>query len=561
MNGIVFQPANGGGLLYDLVCAGFNLLKDGTAIEVGFCRVGDAAFNVLDGNDSSGQLHTSVGVFLDAEIAVRLVFKGNLCNLAILHGDILRGIFTQQEKLGSFTLNDCVIAGNGQGNVDLAVIVGDKGSQSITAGGDDLKKRTAERDGSASLILHDSQAGFHLLHRLIAIIAVGRQADGSGRVRVAKIILQFAKFIFFGTDSIVNRVFVDIGREGQLHTATLACNSVSRIEHFELCTIALSGAGGGNRGNVIVLHIHDAGTLRDFIGIGKGYGDVIVAHPGFTMDGEHLLFILTAIDGYGIGFITVRGRGQLGSLHGAPCGAALIDVLCSSKDFLRTFHLHAGQSGIDLQIGNVPVGKQVAPKSHFRGIVGVVLILQLQLAQTAMRVAVCNDTHDLGIAGNFLGQIFNAFALRNGLGNTLRVGVDAVGGDFFCLPLAVHIVVVSVDLLTDTSVDGQIGQPVAAIVNVHLAQCLFFGRCGKGGCGEHSQHRNQNEKQGNNPFLHQITSLKYGFGEKKSGMLCAYRFRACVVVRWLGCCTRCAGTHRPYTHQKPPCSRFREGRN
>jgi hypothetical protein len=71
----------------------------------------------------------------------------------------------------------------------------------------------------------------------------------------------------------------------------------------------------------------------------------------------------------------------------------------------------------------------------------------------------------------------------------------------------------------DASVDGQIGQPVAAIVNVHLAQCLFFGCCGKGGCGEHSQHRNQNEKQGNNPFLHQITSLKYGFGEKKSGML------------------------------------------
>ena len=136
-----------------------------------------------------------------------------------------------------------------------------------------------------------------------------------------------------------------------------------------------------------------------------------------------------------------------------------------------------------------------------------------------MRVAVCNDTHDLGIAGNFLGQIFNAFALFHALGDTLRVGVDAVGGDFFCLSLAVHIVVVSVDLLTDTSVDGQIGQPVAAIVNVHLAQCLFFGCCGKGGCGEHSQHRNQNEKQGNNPFLHQITSLKYGFGEKESGML------------------------------------------
>ena len=519
MNGIILQPANRGSLLHDLVCAGFDFLKDGAAIEVGFSRVGDATFNVLDGNNSSGQLHACVGVFLDAEIAVRLVFKGNLCHLAILYGDILRGIFTQQEKLGRFTLDDCVIAGNGQGDVDLTVVVGDKGSQSIAAGGDDLKQRSTQRNGGACLILYDPQAGFHLLHRLVAVVAVGRQTDGSGGVRVAQIILQIAVLVCFGTDSVVNRVFVDIGREGQLHTATLACNSVSRIQNLELRSITLSGAGSGNCGNILVIHVHDAGALGNFIGIGKGYGDVIIAHPGFTVDGEHLLFVLTAIDGYSIGFITVRRCSQFGSLYGAPCGAALIDVLCGSKDFLRPFHLHAGQGGIDLQIGNVPVRKQVAPKSHFRGIVGVVLILQLQLAQTAMRVAVCNDTHDLGIAGNFLGQIFNAFALFHALGDTFRVGVDAVGGDFFCLPLAVHIVVVSVDLLTDASVDGQIGQPVAAIVNVHLAQCLFFGCCGKGGCGEHSQHRNQNEKQGNNPFLHQITSLKYGFGEKKSGML------------------------------------------
>ena len=519
MDGIILQPANRCSLLHDLVCAGFDFLKDGAAIEVGFSRVGDAAFNVLDGDNGTGQLHACVGVFLDAEIAVRLVFKGNLCHFAIFYGDILRSIFTQQEKLGRFTLNDRVIAGNGQRDVDLAVVVGDKGSQSIAVGGNDLKHRSAQRNGSASLILHDPQAGFHFLHRLIAIVAVSGQSDWSGRVRVANVILQSSVLVCFYTDSIVNCIFVDIGREGQLHTATLACNGIGRIQNLELCSIALSGTCGGNCGNILVIHVHNACALGNFIGISKGYGDVIIAHPGFTVDGEHLLFILTAIDGYGIGFIAVRGCGQLGSLHGAPCGAALIDVLCRSKDFLCPFHLYAGQGGIDLQIGNVPVGKQVAPKSHFRGIVGVILILQLQLTQAAVRIAVCNDTHDLGIAGNILSQIFNALAFGYALGNTLGVGVDAVGGDFLCLPLAVHIVIVSVDLLTDASVDGQIGQPVAAIVNVHLAQCLFFGCCGKGGCGEHSQHRNQNEKQGNNPFLHQITSLKYGFGEKKSGML------------------------------------------
>ena len=519
MDGIILQPANRGGLLHNLVCTGLDLLKDGAAIEVGFSRVGDAAFNVLDGDNGTGQLHTRVGVFLDAEIAVGFIFKGNFCNLSILYGDILRSIFTQQEELRGFTLNDRVIAGNGQRDVDLAVVVGDKGSQSIAAGGNDLKHRSAQRNGSASLILHDPQAGFHFLHRLIAIVAVSGQSDRSSRVRVANVILQSSVLVCFNADSIVNRIFVDIRREGQLHTATLACNGIGRIQNLELRSITLSGAGSGNCGNILVIHVHNARSLGNFIGVGKGYGDVIVAHPCLAVDGEHLLFVLTAIDGYSIGFITVRGCSQFGCLYGTPCCTTLVDILCRSKDFLCPFHLNAGQGGIDLQIGNVPVGKQVAPKSHFRGIVGVVLVLQLQLAQTAMRIAVCNDTHDLRIAGNFIGQIFNALAFGYALGNALGVGVDAVGGDFLCLPLAVHIVIVSVDLLTDASVDGQIGQPVAAIVNVHLAQCLFFGSCGKGGCGEHSQHRNQNEKQGNNPFLHQITSLKYGFGEKKSGML------------------------------------------
>ena len=136
-----------------------------------------------------------------------------------------------------------------------------------------------------------------------------------------------------------------------------------------------------------------------------------------------------------------------------------------------------------------------------------------------MRIAVCNDTHDFRVAGDIFRQILNTLTFGNTLGNTLDVGVDAVGGDLLCLPLAVHIVVVSVDLRPDASVDRQVGQLIAAVVDVHFTQCLFFGRCSKGGCGEHSQHRNQNEKQGNNPFLHQITSLKYGFGEKKSGML------------------------------------------
>ena len=342
MDGIVLQPANRGSLLDNLVCAGFDLLKDSTAIEVGFSRVGDATFNVLDGNNSSGQLHACVGVFLDAEIAVGFIFKGNLCHFAILYGDILRGIFTQQEKLGSFTLNDCVISGNGQGDIDLAVVVGDKGSQSIAAGGDNLKQRSAQRNGSACLILYDPQAGFHLLNGLVAVVAVSGQTDGSGGVCIADIVLQGSILIRFHADCIVDCVLIDICGEGQLHTAALARNGIRRIEHFELCTIALTCGNGGNGGNIIVLHIYNTGAFGYFIGIGEGYGDVIVANPGFTVDGENLLFVLTAIDGYGIGFITIRGCGQLRCQNGTPCGAALIDILGSSKNFLRPFHLHAG---------------------------------------------------------------------------------------------------------------------------------------------------------------------------------------------------------------------------
>ena len=49
------------------------------------------------------------------------------------------------------------------------------------------------------------------------------------------------------------------------------------------------------------------------------------------------------------------------------------------------------------KIGDIPVGKQIAPEGHLGGIVGLVLVVQVQLPQAAVGVAVGDDAHHLGV--------------------------------------------------------------------------------------------------------------------------------------------------------------------
>ena len=127
------------------------------------------------------------------------------------------------------------------------------------------------------------------------------------------------------------------------------------------------------------------------------------------------------------------------------------------------------------------MGQEIAPQGHLGGIIGVVLILKTQLAQATVRIAVGDDAGDLGISRLFVGQILDAFAHAYGLRNALISGVHTVGRDFFDRSRRGDTVVVSIDLLTDASVDRQIRHCYAAIENIDLAQRLFFRRCRESG--------------------------------------------------------------------------------
>ena len=104
----------------------------------------------------------------------------------------------------------------------------------------------------------------------------------------------------------------------------------------------------------------------------------------------------------------------------------------------------------------------------------MVLVFQLQLTQPFCWIAVGDDAHHLGITGLFLGQILDALAGSHALRDAFGIGVDAISRDLTNTAIAVHMIVIRIDLGADAAVDGQIGHLCAAVVNIHLAQRLFL---------------------------------------------------------------------------------------
>ena len=84
-------------------------------------------------------------------------------------------------------------------------------------------------------------------------------------------------------------------------------------------------------------------------------------------------------------------------------GPGLVDVLGGGQDAVADVQLGAGEPRGHLQVGDVPVGQQIAPEGHLGGVVGLVFVVQIQLPQAAVGVAVGDDAHHLGVAGLFFG--------------------------------------------------------------------------------------------------------------------------------------------------------------
>ena len=334
---------------------------------------------MLDLHHGTGQVRPGVGQLLDAKRSVRLIPAGQLRHFAILHLDVLRGRITEQVIQRCDTLVHSVIPRQRQRDGHGAVRAGSEGADSGSVGIDHLKNSAAERSIRTLFQLDELQAGVRRFGLFpIAEIAVCGQAHGDGRIGVAHIVLELAVLVDLGAGGIKYRVFINIGGKRKLDAAGLARHRSGRVQHLEFAAVAIPGAGGGDGGNILVVHVHDARSRGDGGGIREGHADGVITYPCVGMDGEYLLLVLLPVHRDGIGGVAVGGSGNTGRVYLVPRRATHIDVLGGGENSLRPLKLRTGQVGIDLQVVDVPVGEQVAPQRHLGRIVGVVLVLQLQ---------------------------------------------------------------------------------------------------------------------------------------------------------------------------------------
>ena len=415
---------------------------------------------------------------------------------------MLGGHIGEQMIFGRDLLRHGVVALQGQGDGDGPVRAGGEGAHLAALRVVDGEHCPLQGKFGPLLQFHDLQR--RLTGR--GIVPTGVTADGGQFhltvvVQIADIILEFAIFVLFLADGVHGRVLGNGCGEGELDVPALALDAASGIDDLELAGVAVPGGLCGDGVDLPVVQVHDLRPDGDGAGVGKGHRHIVVVHPGLAPDREHLLEVVLAADGHGVGGGAVRGDGHPGFQHIVIGGAPLVDVLGGGQDAVANVQLAPGQAGGHLQVGDVPVGQQVAPQGHLGGVVGLVLVVQLQLPQGAVGIAVGDDAHHLGVAGLFLRQILDALAGAYGLWDTLGIGIYAVGRGLLLLAVIPLIEEIGVFLFPDRAVDGQIAQLIVAVVDVHFAQgrVLTGGRHGGGEQTQQRQHGQENRQQ---PFLH-----------------------------------------------------------
>ena len=349
IGGVVLQPAGGGGDFADFIRTGLDLIENGIARKIGFSGVGHAALNVLDLHHGTGQVRPGVGQLFHAKGAVRLIPAGQLRHLAVLNLDILCGHITEQVIQRRDTLVHSVIPRQRQRDGHGAVRAGGEGADGGSVRIDHLKNSAAERGIRTLFQLDELQAGVGRFHfAAIAVIAVGGQAHGDGRVGVAHIILQLTVLVLLCAHGVKHSILINIGGKRKLDAAGLASHRSGRVQHLEFTAVAIPGTGGGDGGNILVVHVHNARSCGDGGGIRKGHADGVITYPCVGMDGEYLLLVLLSVHCDGIGGVAVGGSGNTGRVYLVPRRATHIDVLGGGENSLRPLKLRTGQVGIDL---------------------------------------------------------------------------------------------------------------------------------------------------------------------------------------------------------------------
>ena len=248
-----------------------------------------------------------------------------------------------------YTLIHGVVARQRQGDGHGAVRAGGEGADGGSVRIDHLKNSAAERGIRTLFQLDELQTGVGRFHfAAIAVIAVGGQAHGDGRVGVAHIVLELAVLVLLCAHSVKHSILINIGGKRKLDAAGLARHRSGRVQHLEFTAIAIPGAGGGDGGNILVVHVHNARSCGDGGGIREGHADGVIAYPCIRVNCKHLLLVLLSVHRDGIGGIAVGGSGNTGRVYLVPRRATHIDVLGGGENSLRPLKLRAGQVGIDL---------------------------------------------------------------------------------------------------------------------------------------------------------------------------------------------------------------------
>ena len=512
---VVLDIAAGGRHLAHLICTGLQLVEVHAAAEVGGAGLGDAAFDVLDLHRCPCERSTAVRIDLvHAQIAVGCIFKGDSRGIAVVHGNGLGSFCAQQVPLGRCFLCNDILAGEGQRNNDLAAGIRDKAAEDRPIRCLYLESCAGKGRIRSGFYLFDDKGSFCGRFRFIrgigrrsGIAAEGGLPNFSGRVGVAHIALEGAILAGLRAQGIVDGVLIDISVQRHLHRAGLVGYAILGVQHLELTGIACTIGQGPDLSDVVVVHVYDAGALRHFIGHGESDVDVIVANPCFRIRCEHLLQVFLAVYGDGIGRIFIGCHCDSRLRHTVPPDTALVDVLCRRQQFFAAFLLHTGQGWVDLQPVNAPAVDEIAPERHLRGVVRLILIVQLKFRQTTMGVAIGDDADDLRVVAGLVCNIFDARAGTDRLRHALCCRADAVGRDFLDRAAGRLEIEVGIGLGTDNAVHAEIGHFIAAVGDVHLAQRTADGAAGgKSGGGEHPKRHHQHKEHGNQSFFQGHTS-------------------------------------------------------
>ena len=308
--------------------------------------------------------------------------------------------------------------------------------------------------------------------------------------------MQIAVLVFLLADGVHGGILGHRRGEGELYAPGLARHTLQGIEDFELAGVAVAGGLGSDGGDLVVVHVHDFRALRHLGGVGKGHGHVVVIYPGLAPNGKDLLFVLLAVDGHGVGGGLVRRNGHAGVQHIVIGSAPLVDVLGGGQDAVADVQLAPGQAGGDLEVIDGPVGEQIAPEGHLGGVVGLILVVQAQFPQAAVGVAIGNDAHHLGIAGLFLGQIFDALTGAHGLRHAVLIWIHTVRRRLLGSPVVGLVKKIGINLLANRAVDREIPQLVVAVIDIDLTQRGLYAVGGKGSGGQQAQGDDKSQEQG-----------------------------------------------------------------